>query len=139
MNRLTRGKALVGALHIDAQDITVTDDLTVGDDATITGDATVGTLRVGAGTTIKKITVGTGAIDFGSINDGATGTGTITVTGAATGDIVIVNPPSLTAGLAFAGAAVTAANTVTVYLVNSSGGAIDEAEKTFSYLWVDAT
>lgn len=40
-NRLTRGRALVGALSIDAQDITISDDLSVGDDATIAGDLTV--------------------------------------------------------------------------------------------------
>lgn len=134
MNRLTRGKALVGALHIDAQDITISDDLAVGD-ATSTA-----TLKVGAsGSVIKTIKSGTGAIDFASVNDGATVSGTITVTGAAVGDVVVVNPPALTAGLAFAGAAVTGSNTVTVYAVNSSGAPIDEASATFTYLWIDLT
>jgi hypothetical protein len=139
MNRLTRGKALVGALHIDAQDITISDDLVVGDDASVTGDATVGTLAVGGGTVIKKVTKGTGSVDLASITNGETGSGTFTVTGAAVGDVIVVNPPALTTGLAFAGAAVTGANTVTVYAVNASAAPIDQAEATFTYLWVDVT
>ena len=41
MNRLSRGKVLVGALSIDAQDITITDDLVVGGDSRTTGVAAV--------------------------------------------------------------------------------------------------
>lgn len=134
MNRLTRGKALVGALSIDAQDITISDDLAVGD-ATSTATLKVGT----AGTVIKTIKSGTAEIDFGSVASGETGSATITVTGAAAGDIVVVNPPALDTGLGFAGAAVTAANTVTVYVVNATAGAVDNAAATFSYLWLDLT
>ncbi len=133
MNRLSRGKVLVGALSIDAQDITISDDLVVGD-ATATA-----TLAVGGGTVIKKIVKGTGAIDFASVTNGETGSGTITVTGAAVGDVVVVNPPVLTTGLAFAGAAVTATNTVTVYVVNASAAPIDQASATFTYSWFDFT
>ncbi len=67
------------------------------------------------------------------------GSGTITVTGAAAGDVVVVNPPALTTGLVFAGAGVTATNTVTVYAVNATASAINEAAATFRYLWVDLT
>lgn len=134
MNRLTKGKALVGALSIDAQDITISDDLVVGD-ATATA-----TLKVGAsGSTVKTIKSGTGAIDFASVAAGETGSGTITVTGAAVGDVVVVNPPALTTGLGFAGATVTGANTVTVYVTNASASPIDQASATFTYLWVDLT
>jgi hypothetical protein len=41
MNRLTRGRALVGALSIDAQDITISDDLAVGGDSAVTGNSVV--------------------------------------------------------------------------------------------------
>ena len=41
MNRLSRGKVLVGAISIDAQDITITDDLVVGGDSRTTGVAAV--------------------------------------------------------------------------------------------------
>lgn len=140
MNRLSRGKVLVGALSIDAQDISVTDDLVVGDDAAIAGDATVGTLAVGsAGSVIKTIKSATVSVDLPSISGGATGSATFTVTGAAVGDVVTVNPPSLTSGLAFAGAAVTGANTVTVYAVNATANPINEVAKDFTYLWFDLT
>lgn len=138
-NRLTRGKALVGALHIDAQDITITDDLTVGDDATVTGDLVAGTAKVGGGTTIKKITAATVAVDPGSISATSTEAVTVTVTGAAVGDIVVFQPPALNDDLIFSGANVTAANTVTLYIYNPTGGAIDDTEKTWTYLWIDVT
>ena len=132
-NRLTKGEALVGRLVAD-------DDLTVGDDATIAGDLVAGTLAVGSsGSTVKEIATGTGSVNLASIAAGATGSGTFTVTGAASGDVVVVNPPALTTGLVFAGAAVTGANTVTVYAVNASAASIDEAAATFRYLWVDLT
>lgn len=133
-NRLTRGKALVGALSIDAQDITISDDLAVGD-ATTTATLKVGT----SGTVVKTIKSGTASVDFTSISAETTGSATITVTGAAVGDVVAVNPPALTTGLAFAGAAVTGANTVTVYAVNATANPIDNAAATFTYLWFDLT
>jgi hypothetical protein len=127
-------------LSIDAQDISVSDDLTVGDDAAIAGDATVGTLAVGSsGSVIKKIATGTASVDLPSISGAATGSATFTVTGAAVGDVVVVNPPSLTTGLAFSGVAVTSANTVTVYATNATASPINEAAKDFTYLWFDLT
>ena len=138
-NRLTRGKALVGAVHIDAQDISITDDLVVGDDATVTGDLVTGTARVGGGTVIKKITAGTAAVDPGSISATSTEAVTVTVTGAAAGDIVVFQPPALNDDLVFSGANVTAANTVTLYIYNPTDGAIDDTEKTWTYLWIDVT
>jgi hypothetical protein len=41
MNRLSKGKVLVGALSIDAQDITISDDLVVGGDSRTAGVAAV--------------------------------------------------------------------------------------------------
>lgn len=149
-NRITKGEALVGKLSSDTEinapdiaatdDVTVGDDLSVGDDAAVTGDLTAGTLAVGsAGSVIKKIATGTGAVDLASINAAETGSGTFTVTGAAAGDVVIVNPPALTTGLVFGGAAVTGTNTVTVYATNATANPIDQAEATFRYVWIDLT
>jgi hypothetical protein len=134
-NRLTRGTALLGAVRLDVTgDATVADDLTVGD------ATTTATLKVGSsGTVVKTMKYGSASVDFAEIAAGETGSATFTVTGAAAGDIVVVNPPALTTGLAFAGAKVTAANTVTVYAVNASAGAIDEGAATFTYLWFDLT
>jgi len=108
-NRLTRGTALVGAI--------VEDSMTIGS----------------GGTPITKIVSGVASVNLPSILDGATGSATFTITGADTDDVVVINPPSLTTGLVFAGAAVTASNTVTVYALNASGATIDEAAKNFRY------
>ena len=58
----------------------------------------------------------------------------ITIAGAATGDIVIMNPPaSLEAGLIFSHARVSAANTVQVGLANITGTPVDGADLTWTY------
>lgn len=143
-NRITQGEAIAGALisetSVTAEDLVASDDVTVGDDLAVTGDTTTATLKVGStGTTIKTIKSGTGAIDLGSIPSAETGSGTITITGAAAGDALIVNVPSLTTGLAFAGSNITAGNTATLYFVNATASAIDNAEATFNYTWIDLT
>lgn len=95
---------------------------------------------VGKAATQKAvIATGTASVNLPEIAAGETGSATFTLTGAAAGDVVIVNPPALTTGLAFAGAAVTATNTVTVYATNASASAIDEAAATFRYVWLDLT
>lgn len=103
------------------------------------GTAVVGALAVGTGSTIKGIKTGTASVNLPSINGAATGSATFTVTGAAVGDVVVVNPPALTTGLAFSGAAVTGANTVTVYATNATTNPINEDAKDFTFLWVDLT
>lgn len=73
----------------------------------------------------------TATLDFASIAAGAVGTLTATVTGAATGDFAVAAPPgNLTAGLVFC-AFVSAANTVTIRIVNGTAGAIDPASATW--------
>lgn len=154
-NRITQGEAIAGALisettiegvdvtasgTVTSSDVTTTDDVTVGDDLAVTGDTTTTTLKVGAsGTVIKTIKTGSAAIDFASVAAGETGSGTITVTGAAVGDAIIVQPGTYTTGLGFAGATVTGANTVTVYVVNASANPIDESSATHYYTWIDLT
>ncbi|GHE47354.1 hypothetical protein GCM10017673_56500 [Streptosporangium violaceochromogenes] len=69
----------------------------------------------------------TATLDFASIAAGAVGTLTVTVTGAATGDFVVVAPPgNLNVGLVAFGF-VSAADTVTIRLLNGTAGAIDPA------------
>jgi hypothetical protein len=90
-----------------------------------------GTLRVGGGTVVSNILSATATLDFPSISSNHTETLTITVTGAVAGDSVFLGVPAgLDAGLIFC-ASVTAANTVTVRMHNSSGGSIDPASGTF--------
>lgn len=121
-------------------DITATGDLNAGDDLTVTDLATVGRLAVGGGTTIKKIQAGTVAADPGSIAAQTRGSVDVTITGVATGDIVLMNPPNgLNAGLVYGGCRVTAANTVRLYLANLTAVAIDDGSNTYDYLWIDFT
>jgi hypothetical protein len=90
-----------------------------------------GTLQVGGGTVVVNILSATATLDFGSIGSNATETLTITVTGAVAGDSVFLGcPAGLDAGLVFC-ASVTAADTVTVRMHNSTGGAVDPASATF--------
>jgi hypothetical protein len=104
------------------------------------GEASVGALQIGTNDTVYGIEFGTVEIDPASLNATTRGATTFTLTGAATTDIIIVNPPaSLNDDLIFAGAAVTAADTVTIYIYNPTAGSIDQAAATFSYCWIDTT
>lgn len=103
------------------------------------GTAAVGALAINTGTVVKNIKTGTASVNLPSIAAAETGSATFTVSGAAVGDIVVVNPPSLTTGLVYGGAAVTGANTVTVYATNATANPINEAAKDFTYAWIDVT
>jgi hypothetical protein len=79
----------------------------------------------------QKMLTATATLDFASIAAGAVGTLTATVTGAATGDFVIVAPPgNLAAGLVFCGF-VSAANTVTIRIINGTASPVDPASAAF--------
>lgn len=94
-------------------------------------------IEVGSdGTTITKILKGTVSVDPGSIAAGASADVAVTITGAATGDVVVMNPPAagLTADLLIAGVRVSAADTVSIRLSNQSAAPIDELAGTWSYL-----
>lgn len=75
---------------------------------------------------------GSATLNFGSIAAGASATLTITVTGAADGDITVHSVPNaaMTAGLVFT-SWVSATNTVSIQCHNSTGGAIDPSSATF--------
>ena len=104
------------------------------------GEAAVGALQIGDIDMVYGIEFGTVAIDPANLNATTRGATTFTLTGAATTDIIIVNPPAdLNDDLIFCGAAVTAADTVSIYLYNPTAGAINQASATFSYCWIDTT
>jgi hypothetical protein len=71
--------------------------------------------------------------DFGSINAQSQATTTVTVTGAAVGDAVLVRPTTAVNGILLDGT-VTAANTVTVRAVNYSAAPIDPASQVYSVI-----
>lgn len=68
--------------------------------------------------------------DFGNINAQTEATTTVTVTGARSGDAVIVRPTTAVNGIITDGT-VTANDTVTVRAVNYSSGAIDPASQVY--------
>lgn len=104
------------------------------------GEASVGALQIGTNDMVYGVDFGTVAIDPASIAATTRGATTFTLTGAATTDILIVNPPAtLNDDLLFVGAAITAADTATIYLYNPTGAGIDQASATFSYCWIDTT
>ncbi len=71
-------------------------------------------------------------LDFSSISAGAIGTSTISVDGSVGGDLVVLGPPSsIEAGLMWSGF-VSADDTVTIRLHNTTGSPIDPASATWS-------
>jgi hypothetical protein len=104
------------------------------------GEAAVGAIQIGDNDMVYGIEFGTVAIDPASINATSRGGTTFTLTGAATTDIIIVNPPAdLNDDLIFCGAAISATDTVSIYLYNPTGSAINDTARTFSYVWIDTT
>lgn len=93
---------------------------------------------VGSGATISKVLSGSASLNFGSISAAAQEDLTITVTGAATGDEVIMAlPASPAAGIVF-NAFVSAANTVTVRATNITASAVDPAAATYGVIVLSA-
>lgn len=83
------------------------------------------------GTSIAKILTATAALDFGIIGAAASADLTITVTGSAVNDGVILGRPAApTAGIVYQ-AFVSAANTVTVRATNITAAAVDPLSQTF--------
>jgi hypothetical protein len=125
--RIMRGGVERFSINPSAADVaTFSAGVAVGGNFTASG-----TLRVGGGTVVASILSATATLDFPSIGSNGIETLTMTVTGAVAGDSVFLGVPAgLDAGLIFC-ASVTAANTVTVRLHNSSGGSIDPASGTF--------
>lgn len=74
--------------------------------------------------------------DPASIAAGAEGSVTITVAGADTSDLVFVTARALLAGLVVVEATVTAANTVTIKLLNTGGAGLDDVASSFDYMLV---
>lgn len=93
---------------------------------------TTGTETVGAALT--KILTGSASLDFPSIAAASQSSLTITVTGAAVNDEVVMGLPAApAAGIVF-NAFVSAANTVTVRATNVTALAVDPAAATYSVI-----
>jgi hypothetical protein len=104
--------------------------------ATFSSTATVATsLAIGSGTAITKILKGTVTVNPASINANTVSSQTFTLTGATSGDSLILNVPAadLTAGLAMYQSFVSAANTITIVFENTTGAPIDEESASWTY------
>lgn len=85
-----------------------------------------GGIAIGSsGAPIAKVITGTTTWDPASIADGAITTTTVTVTGAAVGDVCMVGLTTLTTEDAMLVGKVSAADTVEVVLFNKTGGNMD--------------
>lgn len=83
---------------------------------------------------LTQVMKGTIAVDPASALTLTSQEVTVTITGAATGDLVIMNPPSaLESSLTYGGAYVSAADTVKVRITNHSAGTVDGASSTWTY------
>jgi hypothetical protein len=80
--------------------------------------------------TLAKTLIGSATLDFGNTSTNISADLTISVTGAATTDFAIVNPPAANANTCYT-AWVSAANTVTVRFNNYSANSVNPASGTF--------
>ena len=133
---LTCNTLTAGSLEFDAQATADLDAEDVTCDSLVSAGAIEGaSLQAGAGTPITLIQKGTVTVNPADLAAGDTADESITISGAAVGDLVILQPPAaaLTAGLIIGQAWVSATNTVKARLYNPTGGAINEASGTWSY------
>ena len=92
----------------------------------------------GSGATVTKILTATATLNFPSISAASQADLTITVTGAATGDEVIMSLPAApAAGIVF-NAFVSATNTVTIRASNITGSPVDPASASYGVIVINA-
>ena len=88
----------------------------------------------------SSLATGTISVDPGSIAATTRGSIGVTLTGVASGDEIILYPPSGVADdLLYVGHDITATNAVTLYFYNPTGSAINDAATTWKYAWRDCT
>lgn len=83
---------------------------------------------------VTGMTIMTATVDLSSVAANTSEEETATVSGVNLGDVVICIDSSLEAGQVVAQARVSAANTVTLQVINTTGSAIDAASKTMTFL-----
>lgn len=74
-------------------------------------------------------------VDLGSVAANTTEEETVTVPGLTTDMFVMVNKPSLDAGIGVAGVRVSANDTLILTIVNSTSGAVDASSETYKLFW----
>lgn len=78
---------------------------------------------------IEKMGVVTVTVDLGSVAANTSETETVTVVGVKIGDFVAVTKPTLEAGIVIGDAFVTADDTISVTVMNSTASAVDAASE----------
>jgi len=117
---------------VEARGVTITDNATAGqtgyyqqDQAVINEVFARNSLRVGSSATMTRMLSATSAIDFGTLSPGAQASASMTVSGVQLGDVVMgVSSSVAVPGGAQLSADVTGSNTVTVKLLNQTGGTL---------------
>jgi len=121
--------------NIKAGFLSVDSNSTLKGNLTVNGLSTLNSIKVGSnGTDIYKVVSGTVSVNPGSISTVTRGSVNVTITGLTTDDRIILHPPTaLNANLLYCGCDITASNTLTIYLYNTSGGSIDDVANTWKY------
>ena len=118
---------------VNARGVTVTDNATAGqtgyyqyDQLVINDVIARNSLKVASGAAVTHLLAGSATIDFASVANGSQTSATVTVTGAALGDVVVgvSHSVAVPSGALLVGD-VTSANTVTAKLINHTGAALD--------------
>lgn len=103
--------------------------------------AVLDALRVGAaGSDIKRITAGTVQVNFaaGSATVGDIVEVSVTITGVAAGDVVVMNPSAAVAADVLWTVVRVTTDTVTLRATQGTASQ-DAADTAFTYLWIDLT
>ncbi len=135
---VTSTNGFVGSLTL-ADPLTTTGLTISTDGAAVTGASTFATsVAVGGGTAITKVVKGTIAVNPSSLDTLTGEILSLTITGAAVGDIVVICPAAagFTQGILLGGAWVSATNTVKLQVFNSTGGTLNEASATCDYVLI---
>lgn len=85
---------------------------------------------------IRKVDSFEATIDPAAIAANTSAEQTFTVTGLLVDHVVTVNKPTATAGIGIVGARVSAANTLAITFMNSTGGALNPGSETYSVVGV---
>jgi hypothetical protein len=81
-----------------------------------------------------SITLMEATVDLGSVAANTSETETATLSGALTTDYVVAIKPSLEAGIVLGSSWISADDTVSIQVINSTGSAVDAASETFQFL-----
>lgn len=109
---------------------------TNGTDFSLTSTLPAGRKHLGTTKTLS----GTVTVDPGSITTLESLETAVTIPGAEVGDLILFNvPASLETGIVYSGARISAANTAQLRLSNITGGSVDPASRTWTYVLIDLT